>query len=524
MTGQPNSNMTDFFRIYGNKSLKTLRNCFYSKLRFSVLFFVSTITGCLFLLPANAQSLTIPALQSLAEHEEAILNAQSAAGFEVNGEALPQDGDREPADPALPAENVDDGLNLRTTPVNDEAVDGALRAQRENLPIGPVETAARRPVRTDPFAPIGIRAGNFILRPSLDQGLRSTTNANNSASGKSATISESTLRLNLESDWASHQAVLDAAGTFSRSLSGQHVSDPQANIQGSLHLELSDLTMLNLAAGYDLRRESASDPNGVGGIGVRSRSLVHNYNAQAALERDLGSIFGSVTARGTHTAYGNAKLDNGASISQSLRDNSYMGATLRGGFSLNAALRPFAEIEAGRRTYSHDNGYDRDYTQLALRGGILFDMGEKFYGEFALGYMHAKSGDDRLNNIGGLSAQAAINWSPQRGTDLRLGAQTYLETADIAGGNSSLLYLANLTITRMVRSDLTISATLDATIRDNKDGSGTDYGLGVEAGATYWFNRFFGINGTLRHEFINSDVASRKYSANSIYFGVKMQR
>lgn len=524
MTGQLKFNMIEFVRNNGDESLRTLRNCFQNKLRLSVIFCVSAFVGYSLIHSANAQSITIPAIQSLADHEEAILNAQSVTGFDANGLPLPQDVGVEPIAPVMPAEDDNSGLNLRTTQVNDEAVDGALRAQRENLPIGPVEIAARSGPQTDPFAPNGMHVGNFILRPSLDQGLRATNNGDNSSSGKSAIISETTLRLNLQSDWARHQAMLDAAGTFSKSLSGQHVSDPQGNIQGSLRLELSDLTMLNLDAGYDVRRESASDPNGIGGIGVRNRSLVHNYNVQATIERDLGQIFANVAARGTHTAYGNAQLDNGVSLSQSIRDNSYIGMALRGGFSLSAALRPFAEIEAGRRVYSHNNGYDRDYTQLALRGGMLIDMGEKLYGEFALGYMQAKSGDDRLDNIGGLSAQAAINWSPQRGTDLRLGAQTYLETADVAGGNSSVLYLANLTITRMVRSDLSISATLDTTIRDNKDGSGTDYGLGIEAGATYWFNRFFGINGSFRHEFINSDVASRKYSANSIYLGVKMQR
>ena len=413
----------------------------------------------------------------------------------------------------------DDMGGLRTGPAES---DRATREGRENLPEGSVDGRPRAPFEADPFEPQGLRAGSFILRPSLDQGIRATSNADNSASGSSGVLSETALRLNARSDWASHLATLDATGIFEKNLSGQYVSNPRGQIDAALRLDMSDDTRLNFGLGYSINREDASDPNGISA--ARTRPLVHNLSAQAGVERDIGKIFARAVARVNNTRYGNAKLFNGDQLDQSDRNNTYVSMTLRGGFEVSAIIRPFAEVEVGRRIYQNDNGLDRNANQFGLRTGLQINSGEKLNGEFSVGYIGARSEDDRLRDTGGLSLDAAMNWSPQRGTDVQFGLRTYLGSSPDIGGNSSILYLANINVTRMIRSDLSLNARLDASVRDNRDGSGTDYGMGAEAGATYWFNRFFGVDGKLRHEFIKSDVASRDYQSNSVYLGVKLRR
>lgn len=441
--------------------------------------------------------------------------------YDANGRIIEQ-----PAAPtAAPVLNTatiplsDDIGGLRTGPAESGR---ATREGRENMPEGSVDGRPRAPFEADPFEPQGLRAGSFILRPSLDQGIRATSNADNSASGSSGVLSETALRLNARSDWASHLATLDATGIFEKNLSGQYVSNPRGQIDAALRLDMSDDIRLNFGLGYSVNREDASDPNGISA--ARTRPLVHNLSAQAGVERDIGKIFARAVARVNNTRYGNAKLFNGDQLDQSDRNNTYVSMTLRGGFEVSAIIRPFAEVEIGRRIYQNDNGLDRNATQLGLRTGLQINSGEKLNGEFSVGYIGARSEDDRLRDTGGLSLDAAMNWSPQRGTDVQFGLRTYLDSSPDIGGNSSILYLANINVTRMIRANLSLNARLDASVRDNRDGSGTDYGMGAEAGATYWFNRFFGVDGKLRHEFIKSDVASRDYQSNSVYLGVKLRR
>src|SRR5690606_1210044 len=76
--------------------------------------------------------------------------------------------------------------------------------QREEH-TGAMEQISRAP-EDDPFAAPGIQLGTFLLRPSLEQGLTATSNADGSAGGESAVLSETTLRLNATSDWSRHSA------------------------------------------------------------------------------------------------------------------------------------------------------------------------------------------------------------------------------------------------------------------------------------------------------------------------------
>jgi len=138
--------------------------------------------------------------------------------------------------------------------------------------------------------------------------------------------------------------------------------------------------------------------------------------------------------------------------------------------------------------------------------------------------MRANSDDSRLGDVSGPSVNAALNWSPLRGTDVRLYAQSTVDTSTTPGIAGSLLHFASLEVSRRIRSDLSLNGRLDANIRQNKDGTGTDYTLGAQIGATYWINRFVGLDARLRHEFLTSRISDREYKADSVYLGVKVQR
>ena len=200
-------------------------------------------------------------------HDDAIADAITQADtditYDANGRIVSQ-APLTPAAPAIPLAEDTSGQRIGSA-----AAGRAIREGRENLPEGSVDGRGRTPFNADPFEPQGIRAGSFILRPSLDQGIRATNNADNSATGSSAILSETTLRLNARSDWASHLATLDASGIFEKNLSGQHVSNPRGQIDAALRLDLSDQTRLNFGLGYSINREDASDPNGISAARTR---------------------------------------------------------------------------------------------------------------------------------------------------------------------------------------------------------------------------------------------------------------
>lgn len=407
--------------------------------------------------------------------------------------------------------------------VQDEP-DETGRVTRENMPQNPDQGFGGRP-EINPYAPLGIRSGMFILRPSIEQGVRATSNAKNSNSGKSGVLSETQLRLDIQSDLPRHAAFLNLAGNWNKSISGEDVSEPFFLLNSGLQFDLDALSRLDLGFDYMVRRESASSPNA---LALASENpLVHTLTGKIGIGREGSLLFGRADAQYDRNIYGDATLIDGDSLSQGDRNNNFLSAKLRGGFQLSAALKPFVEVEAGKRIYDDKydhNGFQRSGDQYAASAGLMFDLGEKFNGEFSAGYLRATLDDYRLQAVEGLAFNAAVNWSPRRGTDVTLNARTLVDSATTADVSGSLLYLAGLEVRHSLRSNLMLTAGVDTRIRDNKDNTGYDYTYGVQLGTTYWINRFVALNARLRHEQLNSDVAGREYKSNSIYVGLKLQR
>src|SRR5690606_35437971 len=131
----------------------------------------------------------------------------------------------------------------------DETTTGTVRAPTidslENQPLDPGAERVQaiegldREVEDNPYEAPGIRFGSFILKPTIEQGVTATSNADSSADGQGRVLSETVLRLNAASDWASNSATIDANGTFRSSLWGQEVDDVTGGVDAELELELA---------------------------------------------------------------------------------------------------------------------------------------------------------------------------------------------------------------------------------------------------------------------------------------------
>lgn len=391
---------------------------------------------------------------------------------------------------------------------------------------GAIETPKKTP-EADPFTAVGIKLGSFTIRPTLEQGLTYSSNADSSATGTPALLSETTLRLNATSDWRENSAVIDGYGTFRRSISGEETKTTQGRIDGTLNVDLDHEWRAIAKLGYEAAPESASSPDAI--AGVTSQPLRQTVDGSLGIEKDIGKLRLALTGAVSHDAYADARLTDGTTISQKDRDSTLYTATLRTGYQVSPALTPFTEVEAGRRVYDQrfDNSgfqYQRSSTRLGARAGVALDLGEKLSGEFSAGWLRERLDDDRLATVGGPSINANLKWSPERGTNIGLTGTTTVESSTTAGQSGDILYSARLTGERQIRSNLTGNATLGLDWRDYMGSSDHDMVLSAEAGLTWWVNRYLGLTTRARTERQTSTVAGRDYVANSIFVGMKVQR
>lgn len=399
-----------------------------------------------------------------------------------------------------------------------------IRAARDSVRVEPVEGLATRP-EDNPYAPLGIRAGGFIVTPTLEQGVTGTTNASAAAGGRSAILSETTLRLDAVSDWSRHSASLRADGTFRRSIAGERVTDIEGGVEGELRLDVSHDVSALAALSYRIAPESASSPVDLGE--TTSQPLRHTLRGAAGISKDLSRLRLSLTGEVLRNSYDSASLADGTTLSQRDRDNTLAGVRLRAGYEVSPALRPFLEAEYGRRFFDRRRdagGYIRSGQRYGMHAGVELDLGEKLNGEVLAGWVTERPQDGRLRPVSGLSIGGNLAWSPLRGTIVRLDASTEVEGATAPGASGSLLHAGSVSVSRELRHDLTARALLGLDWRDYAGSSDRDLTLRGEVGLTWWMNRYAGVTGRLRHERQTSTLPGRSFDATSIFLGMTLQR
>lgn len=398
------------------------------------------------------------------------------------------------------------------------------RAARQNQREPAIEGTSRR-AEEDPFAAPGIDAGSFTLRPTLNTGMRWTSNSDSSANGRAAVLSETALRLRADSNWSRHKLGFEATGTWQKSVSGAETNDPEAGLAADFELDLSEATKVNGALGWNLSKESASAPAAV--TGALTQPDLHRLTGSLGISHEFGPVGLRLRTILERSAYGDATDALGATVSQEDRNNNFAGLTLRAGYEISPAITPFVEGEIGRRVYDKETdsfGLARSATRYAARVGVEADLGDKLRGDIAIGYLTENIDDTSLEDVSGLSLAGNLVWSPMRGTNVNLNASTTVEGASTAASSGSLLHALSLALNHKARDNLDLNANLGASFRDYASANPNEITLSAGAGFTYWFNRYAGVNGRVAHETLVSDDAAREYQTNSVYLGITLRR
>ncbi|MCI5074672.1 outer membrane beta-barrel protein [Oricola sp.] len=407
--------------------------------------------------------------------------------------------------------------------------------------IGPVQGGGATR-EDDPFSAPGVQLGSFVLRSTLDVGFSAKAETANTESGAPPVVTESTTRslpldgalaLELESDWARHAMGMSVDGNLQRDLENGTM-EPALSAEATGRLDIgADATLtgtLSYAYALDDPQSAAfvaaTDPSLVPAVSGVNKPATQTVGGSLVLARDTGGLFGEVEIAATHEMYGDAELSDGAVISQSDLDNTVIDGRLRVGFHASPVFAPFVQGSYGTRRMVHtpdSGGYDRDAMRYALQLGTQVDLGEKLNGEIAAGYVLEDVADAALDDIGGISVAATVNWSPRRETDVSLGLSTTTETSGKSGEGGALVYAADLGVVHRARSYLTAEASLGVEYRDAESGA-DETTVSAEATFTHWFNRFAGLVTQFGHERVFSGDPLQRSTTTTARVGLRLQR
>ncbi len=392
------------------------------------------------------------------------------------------------------------------------------------LPPAPEPRKRKRP-EEDPYAPLGLRLGNVILRPAITGSVGYDSNPERiSGPSKGSLFTRTEGELGIQSDWNVHELTGMLRGGYSRYYRNDNASRPDAEGNISLRLDATRDTRILLESRLRLDTQRPGSPDLTSA--VQGRPITWNYGGAAGVTHDFNRL--QLTLRGSvdRQDYEDASLGNGRTLSQADRNQTQYGLRLRAAYEVTPGFKPFVQAEIDTRQFDQkvdSSGYMRSSDGYTVRLGSTFEISRMLTGEVSGGYQDRKYEDGRLRNLRGFVGDAAILWTPTPLTTVTLRGSAELGDTTIPGSSGTTARRVGLEVAHALRRNLTVTG-FTTFARTEYDGQDLRENLStIGARIEYKLTRTFAIRASFTHERLNSTNQGSDYTANVALVGLRVQ-
>ena len=326
----------------------------------------------------------------------------------------------------------------------------------------------------------------------------------------------------MRSNWSRHEFEGSLQGSYEKPFDENESDQPELEIDSSLRLDLIDGMTLTSSLNYNLSTESFTSTTLA--PGAIDNPLLQRIAGSLALQRDDRRL--QYTLRGgiDRDIFDDAELSGGTTFSQEDRNNTDYSLSLRLGYEVSPAITPFVETAYTSRVFDlaiDRNGNRRDSDIYELRGGLELDFNEKLRGELALGYVSEEFEDPHLETLDGVSFNAALDWSPEEDTTVRLSVTTDTNSSISANENGTFIYNTRLDLERQISDRLTMTGFAGLQFETNNDNNKTtEVGLGLR----YWINRFAALTTNVEYNKFTTDSGNSDFDEFQGRIGIRLQK
>jgi len=224
--------------------------------------------------------------------------------------------------------------------------------------------------------------------------------------------------------------------------------------------------------------------------------------------------------------YDDAKLTNGAVLSQKWRDYTQYGTLLRGSYEMTPGVKPFVEVDADTRTRDlpvDPAGEHRDSHGFSVKAGTTFELTRLVTGEIAVGYITRTYKDPNLPDLQGLLIDASLVWAATGLTTVSFIAKTTADETTLVGVSGVLRRNLALQVDHAFRRRLIGSLRFSYGLDDYQGSVREDKRYVASAALVYKLSRAWQVRGELREEWLHSNIAGADYSATVGLLGLRWQ-
>lgn len=380
--------------------------------------------------------------------------------------------------------------------------------------LAPAVAAAQAAAQNDPFAPLGIRAGAFLIFPALTA---AGTYDDNVFAAKNDTDDDFifTLRpsVSAESQWSRHALAASAYTEFGffAEEDDSNYEDFGTALNGRLDVTRDSATFGTLS--LDRRSEDRESADDAGNTDV---TQFWDTLARVRHRHSFARFFVQPTAYARRYAF-----EEAGEISNAERDRNIFGGGLRAGVTVSPAINAFGEVNADVRRYD-DAGAFQDSNGYDVRGGVEVDISRLIIGEASLGYAYRQN--DEFENEGGLAGDIGITWNPTQLTSVDFVGRAGFDesTVSFEGDRSSgnLASSIGVTATHELRRNIRLNANAEYQRDDFQGTNRVDDTFRVGTGVTYLLNRNLSLDASYRFDTRSSDDTNAEFDRNVFRVGV----
>jgi hypothetical protein len=417
--------------------------------------------------------------------------------------------------------------------------------------IGPIRRkATRRKAHVeadDPYAPLGVRAGSFILFPAVELIGGYDTNPARTSGGKGASLYTVAPELLAQSNWSRHELKAELRGSYTGYSpdTSPTLSRPNVNAKVDGRVDVTRDARIDLGTRLLVGTDNPGSPNVEAGLS--KLPIFTTAGGNAGLGYRFNRFDVAIKGDAERTAYQDSTFTDGTTGSNKDRNYNQYGTALRGGYELAPGVTPFVEVSADTRVHDLNAdlaGYQRDSKGLTGKVGSTFEMSRFLAGEVAVGYTRRNYEDPRLSQLTGLIGNASLIWTVNSLTTAKLIASSSVGESIIPGISGVLYRDVGLQVDHSFRRWLIGTVKLGVGLDTyksadvvygidpicgcvvtspggpNREDKRYSFGLGL----TYKLNRMMQVKGEFRQDWLRSNVTGSDYSASIFLLGLRVQQ
>lgn len=368
--------------------------------------------------------------------------------------------------------------------------------------------------------PLGIRAGTFMILPSLGV---AGGHSDNVFATDSDTRSDWYLqyepRVRVVSDWVRHAVQGSAHAKVRRYDTFNEEDYEDWDLSGEGRLDIGRASELIGEVSYRDEEEDRAAPEDAG-LDERTRYTVRS--GDLAFNHPRGNWVLGLRAGLTDYDFEDRGAPVPGLLLGDLRDRENRTGEVRVGYEFRPGYRAFMRVQGNQRRYDSPSasGVNRDSDGFDVGAGLDLALTDLLVGELIVGFQRQTYEADQFDTTQGSSVSANLKWNPTLLTSVYFRANRDVQETVVAGSSGYRRTLASVELDHELLRTLFVTARVDAVQRSYGDSNREEDLLQMRLGARYLANRHVHLRLALVRRDQNGTNGGREFTEFLIEPGV----